>query len=87
MTTKHIQKKLTPYIVFCSCLEQLQMNRRHSMFFAQVNLNEMVMCLEDLINYFAQPEDDIGKLVIFVDVFNFCISRTRRETEQIKSLA
>lgn len=37
------------------------MNRRHSMFFAQVNLNEMVMCLEDLINYFAQPEDDMGK--------------------------
>lgn len=21
----------------------------------------MVMCLEDLINYFAQPEDDMGK--------------------------
>lgn len=29
------------------------------MFFAAVNLNEMVMCLEDLINYFAQPEDDM----------------------------
>lgn len=44
-----------------SGLEQLQMNRRHSMFFHMVNLNEMVMCLEDLINYFAQPEDDMGK--------------------------
>lgn len=37
------------------------MNRRHSVFFLAVNLNEMVMCLEDLINYFAQPEDDMGK--------------------------
>lgn len=30
------------------------------MFFQTVNLGEMVMCLEDLINYFAQPEDDMG---------------------------
>ena len=30
------------------------------MLFKQVNLAEMVMCLEDLINYFAQPEEDIG---------------------------
>lgn len=30
------------------------------MFFSQINLTEMVMCLEDLINYFAQPEDDMG---------------------------
>lgn len=35
------------------------MNRRHSMFFHTVNLSEMVMCLEDLINYFAQPEEDM----------------------------
>lgn len=34
------------------------------MFFQNVNLNEMVMCLEDLINYFAQPEDDMGKQTI-----------------------
>jgi hypothetical protein len=33
------------------------------MFFQNVNLNEMVMCLEDLINYFAQPEDDMGRLL------------------------
>lgn len=32
------------------------------MFFQSVNLGEMVMCLEDLINYFAQPDDDMGKL-------------------------
>lgn len=44
-----------------SGLETLQQNRRHSMFFQSVNLSEMVMCLEDLINYFAQPEDDMGK--------------------------
>jgi len=34
------------------------------MFFQNVNLNEMVMCLEDLINYFAQPEDDMGKKLL-----------------------
>lgn len=43
-----------------SGLETLQQNRRHSMFFQSVNLSEMVMCLEDLINYFAQPDDDMG---------------------------
>lgn len=37
----------------------MQQNRRHSLFFQTVNLSEMVMCLEDLINYFAQPEDDM----------------------------
>lgn len=31
------------------------------MFFASVNLGEMVMCLEDLINYFAQPDEDMGE--------------------------
>lgn len=34
------------------------------MFFQSVNLGEMVMCLEDLINYFAQPEDDMGMLAV-----------------------
>lgn len=38
------------------------------MFFQSVNLSEMVMCLEDLINYFAQPEDDMGKYFIEKDV-------------------
>lgn len=42
-------------------LENLQTNRRSSLFCSFVNLNEMVMCLEDLINYFAQPEEDMGK--------------------------
>ena len=36
------------------------------MFFQNVNLNEMVMCLEDLINYFAQPEDDMGKVALLI---------------------
>uniref|UniRef100_A0A6P7G955 Ryanodine receptor-like n=1 Tax=Diabrotica virgifera virgifera TaxID=50390 RepID=A0A6P7G955_DIAVI len=49
-----------------SGLEQLQSNRRHSLFFLHVNLNEMVMCLEDLINYFAQPEDDMDSKLFVV---------------------
>lgn len=36
------------------------------MFFHTVNLAEMVMCLEDLINYFAQPEDDMGKCTLIL---------------------
>lgn len=46
---------------FFSGLEKLQTNRRSSVFCATVNLAEMVMCLEDLINYFAQPDEDMGK--------------------------
>lgn len=46
----------------CSGLETLQVNRRQSIFLQSVNLNEMVMCLEDLINYFCQPEEDMGML-------------------------
>lgn len=43
------------------------------MFFQNVNLNEMVMCLEDLINYFAQPEDDMGKgNELRVNVIQYC---------------
>lgn len=37
------------------------MTRRTSLFFASVNLTEIVMCLEDLINYFVQPEEDMGE--------------------------
>lgn len=61
------------------------------MFFQNVNLNEMVMCLEDLINYFAQPEDDMGKKIPFFLMFfkNMSLmidfSRTRRKAEQIPS--
>ena len=55
-------KQLLNYLncIYFSGLETLQVDRRASQFFQNVNLNEMVMCLEDLINYFAQPEDDMG---------------------------
>lgn len=58
-TARVIRKCNCLFVQFISGLEGLQMSRRQSVFFANVNLNEMVMCLEDLINYFAQPEDDI----------------------------
>lgn len=51
--------KLQLFFLIISGLETLQQNRRHSLFFQTVNLAEMVMCLEDLINYFAQPEEDM----------------------------
>ncbi|CAG9853862.1 unnamed protein product [Phyllotreta striolata] len=58
-TARVIRKCSSLFTQFINGLEQLQSNRRHSIFFQQINLNEMVMCLEDLINYFAQPEDDM----------------------------
>lgn len=60
-TARVIRKCSHLFTQFISGLETLQMNRRQSMFFSHINLSEMVMCLEDLINYFAQPEDDMGK--------------------------
>ena len=47
-------------------LETLQNDRQPATFFKHVNLGEMVMCLEDLIDYFAQPEDNIGLLQLHV---------------------
>nr|AXA98483.1 Ryanodine receptor [Sesamia inferens] len=58
-TARVIRKCSSLFTKFINGLETLQENRRHSMFFASVNLGEMVMCLEDLINYFAQPDDDM----------------------------
>ncbi|KAI5742923.1 hypothetical protein M8J77_012710 [Diaphorina citri] len=58
-TARVIRKCSSLFTQFISGLEALQVNRRHSLFCASVNLNEMVMCLEDLINYFAQPEEDM----------------------------
>lgn len=58
-TARVIRKCSSVFTQFINGLETLQMNRRHSLFFATVNLAEMVMCLEDLINYFAQPEEDM----------------------------
>ncbi|XP_014249566.1 ryanodine receptor isoform X2 [Cimex lectularius] len=58
-TARVIRKCSSLFTQFIKGLEELQLNRRHSLFCATVNLNEMVMCLEDLINYFAQPEEDM----------------------------
>ncbi|XP_026324427.1 ryanodine receptor [Hyposmocoma kahamanoa] len=58
-TARVIRKCSSLFTKFINGLETLQENRRHSMFFASVNLSEMVMCLEDLINYFAQPDEDM----------------------------
>ncbi|XP_063236802.1 ryanodine receptor isoform X2 [Bacillus rossius redtenbacheri] len=59
-TARVIRKCSSLFNKFIVGLETLQVNRRHSLFFMSVNLNEMVMCLEDLINYFAQPGDEMG---------------------------
>lgn len=68
VSTYNVLKKLVLLLIhfiimLCTYrgLENLQSNRRSSLFCSFVNLNEMVMCLEDLINYFAQPEEDMGK--------------------------
>nr|AHW99829.1 ryanodine receptor [Sogatella furcifera] len=58
-TARVIRKCSSLFTQFIRGLETSQVNRRHSLFCATVNLNEMVMCLEDLINYFAQPADDM----------------------------
>ena len=43
-------------------LDDMTASKRHSGFFKVVNLSEMVGCLEDLITYFAQPEEELSKL-------------------------
>ena len=47
---------------FIRGLDDMTASRRHSGFFRAVDLGEVVGCLEDLITYFAQPEDDLGAL-------------------------
>ncbi|KAL0274261.1 UNVERIFIED_CONTAM: hypothetical protein PYX00_006731 [Menopon gallinae] len=58
-TARVIRKCSSLFTKFIKSLEELQMNRRTSLFFVNVNLAEIVMCLEDLINYFVQPSDDM----------------------------
>uniref|UniRef100_A0A336KLC6 CSON012070 protein n=1 Tax=Culicoides sonorensis TaxID=179676 RepID=A0A336KLC6_CULSO len=58
-TARVIRKCNHLFTKFINGLETLQGNRRTSIFFQTVNLGEMVMCLEDLILYFCQPEDDM----------------------------
>lgn len=42
-------------------LDSIQTSRRISILLKTVSLKEMIHCLEDLINYFAYPEDDLGE--------------------------
>ncbi|XP_037033206.1 ryanodine receptor isoform X4 [Bradysia coprophila] len=58
-TARVIRKCSSLFTKFINGLETLTQNRRHSMFFLTVNLAELVACLEDLINYFTQPPDDM----------------------------
>lgn len=58
-TARVIRKCSSVFTQFITGLEELQLDKDAGAFFKAVNLNEMVMCLEDLINYFAQPEDDM----------------------------
>ena len=43
----------------CRQLDQIRSSRRHSVMLGSMNLKEIVMCLEDLINYFAQPDAEM----------------------------
>jgi hypothetical protein len=59
-------------------LDDMTASKRHSGFFKVVNLSEMVGCLEDLITYFAQPEEELSKLLklyslkdLSTQVYNF----------------
>lgn len=38
----------------------MQIDGQATSLFEHVNLTQMVKCLEDLIDYFAQPEENIG---------------------------
>ena len=38
----------------------MQDSQRHSGFFRMIDLGEMVGCLEDLVTYFAQPDEDLS---------------------------
>ncbi len=44
-------------------LDDMTVSQKHSGFFRAVDLGEVVGCLEDLITYFEQPEDDMGTRV------------------------
>lgn len=45
----------------CRGLDSMQTSRRNSALLKTFNLKEMINCLEDLINYFAYPADDLGE--------------------------
>ena len=43
-------------------------SRRHSGFFREVRLDEMIGLLEDLTTYFAQPSEDEEMSKIFLNI-------------------
>lgn len=59
-TARVIRKCSGLFNQFFRGLDSMSESKRHSGFFRMVNLGEMVGCLEDLITYFAQPEDDLS---------------------------
>lgn len=58
----------TEHVLFSSPrgLDNIQASRRHSILLRTVNLKEMISCLEDLINYFAYPEEELGRPTLLV---------------------
>jgi ryanodine receptor 2 len=59
-TARVIRKCTHLFNQFIKGLDNMTANKRSSGFFRMVNLGEMVGCLEDLITYFVQPEEDLS---------------------------
>ncbi|XP_076069948.1 ryanodine receptor isoform X2 [Oratosquilla oratoria] len=58
-TARVIRKCCHLFNSFISGLDSLQSSRRSSTLLRTVNLKEMINCLDDLINYFYFPPDDL----------------------------
>ncbi len=56
---------------FIAGLDEMTASRKHSGFFRAVDLGEVVGCLEDLITYFAQPEDDMSTFHMTMTISQF----------------
>ena len=59
-TARVIRKCSALFNQFIRGLDAMQDSQRHSGFFRMIDLGEMVGCLEDLVTYFAQPEEDLS---------------------------
>ena len=59
-TARVIRKCSALFNQFSRGLDAMQDSQRHSGFFRMIDLGEMVGCLEDLVTYFAQPEEDLS---------------------------
>ena len=59
-TARVIRKCTYLFNQFIIGLDSMSASQRTSGFFRMVDLSEMVGCLEDLISYFAQPEEDMA---------------------------